>query len=269
MNQARSPFAEAVLRAHFPDLQVTSAGVFARRDSRYLEGVVGIARRWGLEMRDGFSRELTQNQNLQDTDLVICAEDGMRQSVLNQGYQGKIVCFEEVVPDPSFMPQDPEMMRGRMLEAELAKVAWINVQSINASLQTSNPHSITAVIPDSEQNVELAISWALAESKNSNALILDADVRAPLARAFRKMGLSVRKFDSPTDNAANDVLSNMSEDDHPERRLISRDWSLYISNLARTRPVIMVTAPQSTEIGPLPDSFLAAIPASRIKIIRT
>ena len=44
MNQARSPFAQAVLERNFPNDQITSTGVSAHLGTPILESVVAIAK---------------------------------------------------------------------------------------------------------------------------------------------------------------------------------------------------------------------------------
>ena len=125
MNQARSPFAQAVIVKHFPEILVTSAGVSAVVGSSYLPEVVVVARRWGVDLANGFSRALGGQDALLDCDLVICAEESMLRAFELIGFTGAAISYEQIVSDPSFMPRDPAGLRGRHLESELAKVALI------------------------------------------------------------------------------------------------------------------------------------------------
>ena len=48
MNQARSPFAQAVLERNFPDDQISSTGVRAIVDTPVMEMVASIAKEWNM-----------------------------------------------------------------------------------------------------------------------------------------------------------------------------------------------------------------------------
>ena len=119
MNQARSAFAQAVIAKHFPAIEVTSTGVSAVVGSAYLSEVVGVARRWGVDLPNGFSRALGKNDELLACNLVICAEESMLENPELLGFSGNAISYEQVVNDASFMPRDPAGLRGRYLESEL------------------------------------------------------------------------------------------------------------------------------------------------------
>ena len=268
MNQGRSPFAEAVVSKFFPEVHVTSAGVEAINGVLYLPEVVSIARRWGIEISSGQSRSISSIPEFQLADLIVCAEEWIAAEVKLMSPKGQVISYESVAPDPSFMPTDPERLRGRNMESELAKVGWINVRAVEGFMEVPIRHHITSVVPETEVEVEAAIEWVLEERLIRDAIVIDADLRSPLAQVFRARGLRVGNFSNLNQLHDFDVFSSVVEQRDPERNLLSEDWRARIDSLGSEREILLITSPQRTQGGSLPDSYLASIPTGNIKIIR-
>jgi len=267
MNQARSPFAQAVITKFFPEIQITSVGIEAISGIPYLPEVISIARRWGIEISTGSSRSISTNPEFQMADLIICAEERMSAEVNLMNPAGRVRSYESVVPDLSFMPTDPERLRGRRMETELAKVAWINIKAVNDFLEVPRNNQIICVIPKTDLDVEVAIDWMVRERLARPTVVIDADLRSPLARNFRARGLRVGGFSSLNQVNEFDVFSSIVEQPEPERTLLSPEWRAQLDGLGTDRQILMITSPQMTQDGPLPDSYLASIPAGNIEII--
>jgi len=267
MNQARSPFAQAAIAKFFPEVQITSAGIEAINGIPYLPEVISTARSWGINISTGSSRSISTISEFQMADLIICAEERMSAEVNLMNPAGRVISYESVVPDLSFMPTDPERFRGRKMETELAKVAWINIRAVNDFLEVPRSNQIISVIPKTDLDVEAAINWVVRERLTRPTVVIDADLRSPLARNFRARGLRVGGFSSLNQVDEFDVFSSIVEQPEPERTLISPEWRVQFDELGDDRQIIMITSPQKTQDGPLPDSYLAAIPAGNIEII--
>lgn len=268
MNQARSPFAQATLSKHFPELTVASAGVKAVTGTNYLPEVVGVARRWGINLASGFSRSLAEVNDLLDFDLVISAEEAMMRDVALLGYHGTSISYEQVISDTSFMPRDPAGLSGRYMQSELAKVAFVNIRAVRNFLNITPANPIIAVMPETESNIETSIDWAIAESTRLNAILIDADLRVPLRIEFKKRGLQIGGFSQIHAQEKFDAFSSIAEQLQPEKLFLDDWWTKTINEIASTRPVVMITAPQIIASGPLPDPYLATIAASEIQVIR-
>ena len=268
MNQARSAFAQAVISKFFPEIPVKSAGINAHDGISYLPNVVSISRRWGIEISNGPSRSINSITEFDLIDLIIYAEQWIAAELELFRPGASLVSYESIVPDPSFMPIDPEKLQGRYLETELAKVAWINVRAVNDFLKIQANSQITAVIPETEFDTGAAIEWVMRKQLSSNALVIDASLRSPYARDFRKRGLKVGEFSDLGQVDDFQVFSSIVEQPEPERSLLSEEWRTLINSIGAGRAILILTSPQGTEGGPLPDSYLAAIPAEKIKIIR-
>ena len=267
MNQARSPFAQAVITKFFPEVNVMSAGIEAIDGIPYLPEVVSTARRWGIEISAGSSRSISSSPEFQVVDLIICAEKRISSEVNLMNPAGRVISYESLVPDLSFMPTDPERLQGRRMETELAKVAWINIRAVNDFLEVPRNNQIVCVIPKTDLDVEGAIDWVVRERLTRSTVVIDADLRSPLARNFRARGLRVGDFSSLNQVDRFDVFSSIVEQPDPERTLLSPEWRAQIDSLGADRLILMITSPQRTQDGPLPDSYLASIPAGNIEII--
>ena len=268
MNQARSAFGQALIAKIHPGVAISSCGVEAFEGVGYLEDVVSVAHRWSVHMNSGFSRKLSAFA-ADNIDLVICAEESMMQSVIDCGYSGEILSYEEIVPDTSFMPKDPAGLQGRFLETELAKVAWIHLGGLSAKLGGSKVHSVTAVIPERDGLLDSALDFAIAECARTGARLVDADLRAPIVRELRAREINVRKFSQLEDFVVGDAFSAMTENMWPEKSFIDPAWQNLIESYAQDRPVVMITSPQVLASGPLPDSYLAAIPSTVVKVVQS
>jgi protein-tyrosine-phosphatase len=268
MNQARSALGEALIRRDFPEVDVISAGVFAQDGTPYLPEVVAVARKWGISIEQGFSNSFKNNQALLESDFVICAEESMLPLISQHGYRGKLVSYEEIVPDPSFMPVDPAGLRGRFLETELAKVVFINHWAVRTVAGNKSEYEVLALIPENELNTRAAIETALFVHESSGALIVDADLRAPLFREFGEKDLRVGNLTDFQNHQNYDLLSCFIDQEGPEAKFFEKEWKEMIATVANSRPIVFVTAPQIIESGPLPDSYLASLRATRIEVIR-
>ena len=104
MNQARSPFAQAVLQKNFPEDQITSTGVLAIDGTPILESVIETAKNWGVPVNRSASRSLvTATTDVMEADLIITAENSHRDAIRNLGYSGLIRCYEEILDDSDFI----------------------------------------------------------------------------------------------------------------------------------------------------------------------
>ena len=91
MNQARSPFAQAVLERNFPEDQISSTGVTAIDGTPILDAVVEIAKNWCVPITQSASKSLSKaSADIQSADLIITAEDSQSDVIRNLGYHGAL-----------------------------------------------------------------------------------------------------------------------------------------------------------------------------------
>lgn len=99
-NICRSPYLEAVLRSHLPDITVTSAG-FVGPDRSVPEHSLTVAARRGLDLSGHRSRLLTREM-LQRAELVVVMDTRQARHLERQlGYDaGRVIIAGDLDPDP-------------------------------------------------------------------------------------------------------------------------------------------------------------------------
>ena len=113
------------------------------------------------------------------------------------------------------------------------------------------------------------------EAKNRNALLLDADFRAPLEiEDLESAGLVPIYFDInqfleselPKLNE-NEILVHERELDKPEKLYLSPKWRQFLDKCTEHNELIMLTAPRYAKTRSLPDSFIVAALADEFMVI--
>ena len=275
MNQARSPFAQAVLERNFPDDQISSSGVYAIAGSEVSGAVIEIAKNWQVPISSVKSRPLSKaSREFADADLVIVAENTQRDAVRNLGYAGEIRSFEEIVEDPDFTPIDPAGLLPDAMSRELGKVGALTLRAAIDAKGFPHTYDITAVIPHGVSDLTLALANAQMKRATSGALLIDADLRAPLHEEVDELGLKRVYFDIESVSAGNlpdiapdEILTHQRQVDFPERYFLSPTWREWIQKLAEQMPVVMITAPRHSKARRLADSYLASYMADSFSVI--
>ena len=276
MNQARSPLAEAVLKANFPEHEFFSTGVAAVSGTPVLKEVIKVAEEWGFDNLKVKSHSMSQlKDDLLNADCVIVAEDTQAQMIRDFGFKGHLVSCESVLPDYMFTPRDPEGMQLDKARRELGKVAGLSLRVVLEILGMHSKNKIISVTPNGSSDVPLALETAHLEAKNRNALLLDADLRAPLEMEdLINAGLSPIYFDldQVLENgipavSTDEILVHSRELARPERLYLSPKWRNFLEICAEKSELVMLTAPRYAKIRSLPDSFIVAALADEFLVI--
>ena len=276
MNQARSPLAAAVLRSNFPEHEILSTGVWAISGTPILKEVQTVADEWGLTEIKSKSNSMSDLlPELLEADLVIVAEDVHSQTIRDFGYKGDLVSCESVLPDYMFAPKDPEGMTLDKARRELGKVAGLSLRVMLGKLGLHSNKKIISVTPNGSSDVPLAVEAAHLEAKNRDAILLDADLRAPLdASDLIELGLTPVYFD--IDNvletgipmlAPDQILVHARQLNHPERLYLSPKWREFLDLCCEQKELVMITAPRYAKTRSLPDSFIVAALADEFMVI--
>ena len=275
MNQARSPFVQGVLLKNFGDHQIISSGFEAIPGNNLIGGVEELAKSWDIPLPKKKSTQLQDDKaELLKADLIICAEARFEGAVRELGYSGKITSFESLIFDPSFMPLDPEGLTVDKFKREIAKASAVAIRAVRNELSLTFPNPILVVTPNGTTDCDLALTHAVMEAKLRDAILVDADLRAPNTAGIRELNLTSIEFDLndldnlqlPTDNASQ-ILTHKYQVNHPGQFLLSPIWSNFLMKLTQHRPVVLLTAPRYTPSTRLPESFLISAYASAISLI--
>ena len=275
MNQARSPFAQAVLERNFPNDHISSTGVAAIEGSPVPDAVVETAKNWGVVISQGTSRTLSSSAvDIAVADMVITAESIYGDAIRNLGYQGVIRSFEEIVEDPDFVPIDPVGLLPDAMSRELGKVGALTLRAALDAKGYPHEHNIHVVIPHGVSDIGLALATAQMARVQEGAILVDADLRAPLIHEIEDMGLERIFYDfdqiglvALPSISTQQILTHPRQVDFPERYFLSPMWRTWIQNLANTSPVVIVTAPRHSRARRLADSYLASYMADEFTVI--
>ena len=275
MNQARSPFAQAVLERNFPDDQISSTGVTAIEGTSILDSVVDTAKNWGTPITQSSSRALSKAMDdLMAADLVITAENSHSDIIRNLGYTGAMRSYEEILEDQDFIPIDPGGLLPDAVSRELGKVGALTLRAALDAKGYPHAHDIHVVIPHGVSDLGVALANAQMARIGEGAILIDADLRAPLNNEIEDLGLERIFFDVDQmevvdlpEITSQQILTHSRQIDFPERYFLSPAWREWIQRLADKTPVVLVTAPRHSRMRRLADSYLASYMSDEFTVI--
>ncbi|MGA0061723.1 MAG: hypothetical protein ACO3H0_01705 [Candidatus Planktophila sp.] len=275
MNQARSPFAQAVLERNFPDDYISSTGVIAIDGTSVPDAVRDTAARWGVPITQKQSRALSAAApEIMSADLVITAEKSQCDVIRNLGYSGVIRNFEEIVEDLDFVPMDPVGLLPDAMSRELGKVGALTLRAAIEAKGFEHQHNIHVVIPHGVSDLALALAHAQMSRQAENAILVDCDLRAPLIHEIEDLGLERVFFDidqielmEVPSLTSQQILTHPRQVDFPEKYFLSPAWREWIQRLASHSPVVLITAPRHSRARRLADSYLASYMADEFTVI--
>jgi protein-tyrosine-phosphatase len=275
MNQARSPFAQAVLERNFPDDQISSTGVTAIQGTSILDSVVDTAKNWGTPITQSSSRALSKAMDdLMAADLVITAENSHSDVIRNLGYTGAMRSYEEILEDQDFIPIDPGGLLPDAVSRELGKVGALTLRAALDAKGYPHAHDIHVVIPHGVSDLGVALAHAQMARISEGAILIDTDLRAPLNNEIEDLGLERIFFDVDQmevvdlpEITSQQILTHSRQIDFPERYFLSPAWREWIQRLADKSPVVIVTAPRHSRMRRLADSYLASYMSDEFTVI--
>ena len=275
MNQARSPFAQAVLERNFPDDQISSTGVTAIQGTSILDSVIDTAKNWGTPITQSSSRALSKAMDdLMAADLVITAESSHSDVIRNLGYTGAMRSYEEILEDQDFIPIDPGGLLPDAVSRELGKVGALTLRAALDAKGYPHAHDIHVVIPHGVSDLGVALAHAQMARISEGAILIDTDLRAPLNNEIEDLGLERIFFDVDQmevvdlpEITSQQILTHSRQIDFPERYFLSPAWREWIQRLADKTPVVLVTAPRHSRMRRLADSYLASYMSDEFTVI--
>ena len=275
MNQARSPFAQAVLERNFPGDQISSTGIAAIQGTSILDSVLTTAKNWGVDITQSSSRALSKAmEDLLAADLVITAENSHSDVIRNLGYTGLMRSYEEILEDQDFIPIDPGGLLPDAVSRELGKVGALTLRAALDAKGYPHTHDIHVVIPHGVSDLGIALAEAQMTRIAEGAILIDADLRAPLINEIEDLGLERIFFDVDQlevvdlpEITSSQILTHSRQLDFPEKYFLSPAWREWIQRLADKSPVVIVTAPRHSRMRRLADSYLASYMSDEFTVI--
>lgn len=275
MNQARSPFAQAVLQRNFPEDIVRSSGVAAVNGTPILNSVLAISKTWKVPiLKEGSTSIDSDREAILEADLVITAEKSHSESIRQLGFSGSLRSFEEIFEDLDFIPVDPEGLAFDDMSRELGKVGALTLRAAIEAKGFAHAFPITSYIPHGVSDLSMALARAQFERVAQNAILIDGDLRAPNHDGFAELGLEAVPFEiknlsevQANQIKSNQVLTHRVQLDYPEAIYLSPEWRQFIGRCANVAPVVMITAPRHSQMRRLPDSYLASYMSDEFGVI--
>ena len=275
MNQARSPFAQAVLERNFPHDEISSTGVTAFDGAQVLESVVATAKNWGVPITQSTSRSLSDaTDDVMQADLIITAENTHRDAIRNLGYSGLLRSYEEILEDHDFIPIDPSGLLPDAMSRELGKVGALTLRAALDAKGFPHAHNIHVVIPHGVSDLGMTLAHAQMSRITEGAILIDVDLRAPLVHEIEDMGLERILYDIDQielmpipELTKNQILNHIRQVDFPEKYFLSPVWRSWIQRLADGAPVVFITAPRHSRARRLADSYLSSYMADEFTVI--
>jgi hypothetical protein len=212
--------------------------------------------------------------DIQSADLIITAEDSQSDVIRNMGYHGALRSYEEIVEDKDFVPIDPVGLLPDAMSRELGKVGALTLRAALDAKGYPHAHSIHVVIPHGVSDLGVALAHAQMARIDEGAILIDADLRAPIVNEIEDLGLERIFFDvdqielliTPIVNTQQ-ILTHPRQVDFPERYFLSPSWRNWIQQLAERSPVVIITAPRHSRARRLADSYLASYMADEFTVI--
>jgi hypothetical protein len=109
---------------------------------------------------------------------------------------------------------------------------------------------------------------------DEGAILIDADLRAPIVNEIEDLGLERIFFDidqiellETSIMNTQQILTHPRQVDFPERYFLSPSWRNWIQQLAERSPVVIITAPRHSRARRLADSYLASYMADEFTVI--
>jgi hypothetical protein len=212
--------------------------------------------------------------DLMAADLVITAESSHSDVIRNLGYTGAMRSYEEILEDQDFIPIDPGGLLPDAVSRELGKVGALTLRAALDAKGYPHAHDIHVVIPHGVSDLGVALANAQMARIGEGAILIDADLRAPLNNEIEDLGLERIFFDVDQmevvdlpEITSQQILTHSRQIDFPERYFLSPAWREWIQRLADKTPVVLVTAPRHSRMRRLADSYLASYMSDEFTVI--
>ena len=274
-NKARSPFAELVIRHHFPKSLVTSFGTEVTDGENTSDFAALTAQRWGLSPMKERTTSMARFINERfSPELLIAADQLVLGALQDAPIPGDRRSLTDELIHPELRPRDPDGMEESHFERELAKVSNTVIRTIYEWKGVKNKNPVFAFIPRGSTDISQTIAHAVFEAHAIGATIIDGDCRAPHDIDLQDQNLTPIDFDytlsmqsAPPKMKENQVLRHCRELDKPEKFFLSQSWKRLIDFYAKDGPVVIITSPRRSKSRTLPDSFLSSYSADSISVI--
>ncbi len=276
-NQARSQVLSSVFTTMLPKWEVESFGLIAQEGTPLPLVIESIFHDWGLDSKNLFARNLSVHwDELIETDLVVAVTSFIAEELKSLGYRGAILDLEREASRLGIAVLDPQLMPRRQCAFELAKYVKVAISALQGIGLIGRGPKILALLPESETAIVKAIEISLAkDSIGSSVLIGDLVAPRNTMSTMTTQGVSHFRVNEKSSAITIQVSSGGGRIYLPDSACmrpsivyLAQSWQDFILQIA-TEPLIIITPPLKNTTGKIADSYLAALYADEIQVVRS
>ena len=275
-NQARSQVLSAVFSELFAPHIFLSFGLIAQENTPLPMVVNSIFDDWRLNPAGRFARNMGLHQDeILHLDLVLAVTTFIAEEVTNMGFTGKILDLELEAALLGIDLTDPQLMPARQSAFELAKYLKVAFSAFQKLKVVPNTQKVKALIPERESSIGAALDLAV-KSKEKDSIIVYGDLVAPrIDLIIDHLGPATKyRFHEDVfevQPSSTGLPSKLFVPAHsmmwPASAYIGPSWSRFLANID-SEVITLITPPLKNRSGMVAESYLAALSASEIQIVK-
>jgi protein-tyrosine-phosphatase len=250
-NQARSIAAAAALRRFFPKEVVISAGILAKPSTPIPSSILQILDEWGLYERDQRSTLTTKLLSVSPQDLVLCADDEVRNVFIQQlgidrTVYPHIYILEDFSRNGREIPIDPVSLGVAETKIQLARTIVLALRGTR-KLLAENSYIGMGFLPNSRQD-HLDIQNQYIRNPAVSRLMIDVGFSVPITNIWsprlHQHSFNPRKFENFKEiSLTGKVLISKFEIDKTSQLFLSLEYYEWIKNLAQIFSLQVISQP--------------------------
>jgi protein-tyrosine-phosphatase len=275
-NQARSQVLSSVFASLLSSSEFSSFGLIAREGTPLPIVIESVFYDWGLDPTGRFAKNMGLHwDEILNMEIVIAVTSFIAEEVKTAGFRGVIIDLEQESNRLGIAVVDPQLMPRRQCAFELAKYLKVAVSAFQGVGVLKKSPYILALLPEDEAAIDKAASLAIAEGKGSSSVIF-GDLIAPASSLQLESNANTIKFKVSESAHSVELLGTpegpaiylpKSAALHPAKVYLSESWQSFILKMA-SDSLIIVTPPQKNSTGKLAESYLSALYADEIRLVR-
>lgn len=276
-NQARSQVLSSIFTTMLPTWEVASFGLIAQEGTPLPLVIETIFHDWGLDSKNLFARNLSVHwDELKEIDLVVAVTTFIAEELNSLGFRGAILDLEREASRLGIAIVDPQLMPRRQCAFELAKYVKVAMSALQGSGLIKRGPQILALLPESETAIIEAIEISLTkDSIGSSVLIGDLIAPRNTMSKMTTQGISHFRVNEKSSAITIQVSSRGGRIYLPESACmrpsmvyLAKSWQDFILQIS-TELLIIITPPLKNATGKIADSYLAALYADEIQVVRS
>ena len=275
-NQARSQILSAVFSRLLTPQNFLSFGLIAKENTYLPQVIEGVFKDWCLNPSGRFARNIELHRDeVLNLDVVFVVTTFIAEELLSMGFKGQIVDLEVEAALLGVEVMDPQLMPRKQCAFELAKYVKVSYSALQKMNYIQNSQKIRGLIPDRESSIVAALDIAIATRSKSSAIVY-GDLVAPRNDLIhKKLGLatkyslhnSIFELHQSAIGVSGDVLVPANSVMSPSSVYLGNSWRDFLQKI-NVDEIILITPPMSNPSGLVAESYLAALPATEIHIVK-